>query len=118
MFAIPADAPQWVHVLYWVGFVAFGLIFTLVIPRLRQLLSTAVPAPAQPDIALRAIGAGISGSLDVAKVSRDLERIADAAEDIADAAKSLAKSEEVGTIRALGSVSEMLARLDRKIDGR
>lgn len=117
-FIIPADAPQWVHVIYWIGFVAFGLLFTLIIPRLRHMLSAAVPTQPQPDVALRAIGAGISGSLDVAKVTRDLERIADSVETIAEAATSLAKSEEAGTARTLGSMAEMLARLDRRIERR
>ncbi len=112
MPTIPADAPSWVPIVFWIAFAGFAGLFGALTPKLRAMMSRLSAAP--PDPALRAIGAAVSGGLDATKIASELERIADAAETIAEAAKSLAKSEEQGTARTLEHILERLALLDRR----
>lgn len=116
MPALPADAPAWAVVAFWIALAVFGALFTVVTPRLRAAMVKLATPPTDP--ATRAIGTAIGVQMDGVRITHELERIADGIETIAEAAKSMAKMEEQGTARMLESLADQLKRLDQKVDGR
>ncbi|WP_156382366.1 MULTISPECIES: hypothetical protein [unclassified Aureimonas] len=69
-------------------------------------------------VAMRAIGAGLNGTLDGAKLNETLERIAASVASIAASAATIAKLEEAGTAEAIEAqgrkLDDLMAEMRRQ----